>query len=382
MNWRRLDTLFTRLFLLMWAALVASHFIAFSVVVPSMGRGGPPPAGARSPGVPTMPSLPPGNPFNARPGPDAGPPRPGPPPNAGGPPHPGQRAMPAQALWLDYGIRILVIALAAALGARWLSAPMRRLSAAATALGQGLSERRPLPQIDEHAGTVEVRQAASVFNAMARRLQEQFDARSLHMAAISHDLRTPLTRMRMRLETSADPDAAANIADIHEMNELVDSSLAVLREQRDGEPPNVVDVTALLQALVDDHVELGHAASLDAGASMRVLAHPASLKRVVGNLLANAIRYGGCARVAVHAEAAGVRVTIDDDGPGIPPEQLAQAFQPWVRLESRPASDLWRGGHGLGLAIAKDLAERDGASLALRNRFEGGLRAELLLRAA
>jgi protein-histidine pros-kinase len=388
MNWRRFDTLGLRLFLLMWVTLVASHLVAFLLAVPLAEPGGGPAAG-RLTQLPTLPSLPPGNPFQTDATGPGGPGSPGGPP-PGEPPQPGTRpppspapggnapALPSAALWWDYGIRLLVIALGAALGARWLAEPMRRLSRAAGALAQGFAAGQPPPQLNEQQGTQEVRATARVFNRMARRLQEQFDARSLHMAATSHDLRTPLTRLRMRLESMPDPAAAAAIADIHEMDALIDSALAVLREQRDAAAPSAIDLGALLQSVVDDLAEQGQAVVLAAVPSARVRAHPAALRRIVDNLVGNALRHGGAARLSVQPLADGVALWVDDDGPGIPPELIEQVFQPWVRLGAGAASS----GHGLGLAIARDLAERDGGRLTLANRAEGGLRATLVLPAA
>ena len=169
---------------------------------------------------------------------------------------PDAATLPGPVRWLDYGIRALVIALGAALGARWLAAPMKRLARAAGSLSAGLPQGARPPTLDERHGTREMREAAAAFNLMARRLQEQFDARGLHMAGVSHDLRTPLTRLRMRLEAFEGPQAEAAVADIHEMDGLIDSSLAVLREQRDGTPPVVVDLVALVQARIDDLAEV------------------------------------------------------------------------------------------------------------------------------
>lgn len=156
MNWRRFDTLGLRLFLLMWVALVVSNLVAFRVAVPMIEPAGGPALGRP---LPTLPSLPPGNPFQAdapAPGGPAGPP-PGP---RSGPPEGGPRALPRAVLWWDYGVRLLLIALAAALGARWLAAPMRRLSGAASALATGLVPGRKPPQLDEQHGTREVRETA------------------------------------------------------------------------------------------------------------------------------------------------------------------------------------------------------------------------------
>lgn len=354
----RFDTLFVRLFLLLWITLVGSHFVAFSTVRNTMPAGGPPQG--------LMPP-PPGE-------------RPGPPPGAMAPPTPTMGTLPPSDLpmnsaLVDYGVRAAVMALAALLGARWLSAPMKRLSRAARDLSMGLGHGHAPPVLDEHAGTREVRDTARVFNAMAARLQEQFDARGMHMAALSHDLRTPLTRLRMRLEDAPPAVADGARADIHEMTEMMEGTLAVMREQREGRPPEPLDLRSLLEAIVDDRREMGDDVSLAAGGPAVAPARPAALRRIVDNLVGNALRYGGSAQLAITPDADGVNITVDDRGPGIPDAQLEQAFKPWVRLTTSHA----RSGHGLGLAIARDLAERDGGTLVLANRPQGGLRATLRL---
>ncbi len=370
MNWRRFDTLGLRLFVLMWVTLVVAHLVAFEFFVsfgPAGTPGGPPPRG-QAPQMPTLPSLPPGGPF------DKGPPQARP----AGPPPEGPRGLSRTALWIDYTLRGLVIALGAALGARWLAAPMKRLARASRELSQGLARGKPLPQLDEQRGTLEVREAARVFNGMARRLQEQFDARGMQLASVSHDLRTPLTRLRMRLEDAEPALADAAAADIHEMSEMIDATLEVLREQREASPAVAVDLQAMLAAVADDRVAAGQDVALEDTALPPVLARPTALRRVLANLVNNALRYGGNARLSARAEGRGVVVFVDDDGPGIPEDQLEAAFRPWVRLTQAHA----RSGHGLGLAIARDLAERDGGRLALENRAPHGLRARLWMPAA
>lgn len=375
MRIRRFDTLFLRLFVLMWVTLVVSHFVAYLSVTPGM----PPPG---QPGrfdlqrLPTLPSLPPGSPFTQPPTPSGSPPdaRPGPPPWS---PPPG-RELPTAALWLDYGVRMLVIALGAALGARWLSAPMRRLARASEDLADQLARPTPtVPVLDEQRGTVEVRAMARVFNQMATRIRAQFDARGLHMAAVSHDLRTPLTRLRMRLEHLTDKVARDAVADVHEMDALIDTTLTVLREQQGASPAQPVDLAALLQALADDSTEQGAPVSVEVPASLKVRAHPAALKRALGNLVSNALRHGGSAHLVATRNETHVLVHIDDNGPGIPPDRIERVFAPWVQLGDGGS----RGGfgHGLGLAIARDLIERDAGTVTLANRTDGGLRATVAL---
>lgn len=429
-NWRNLDTLFLRLFVLMWIALAGSHLVAYLVVTNLRNQQDLSTALSR---LPPLVSLPPGNPITGggMPGPGAGPGGPGP---AGGPWHGGpppmgmgggermapppfqppfpsqdgnagggdgrgpnpftgsgpgpQRMngpMPGNALWLDYGIRFVLIGLAAFLGARWLSRPMLRLSNAAGALSHGLDKGGKPPVIDEARGTVEVRNAAQIFNQMARRLREQFDARGLHMAAVSHDLRTPLTRLRMRIaQWPEGPAQQAAVSDIHEMDEMIGDTLAVLREQHDGSEARSIDLIAMLQAMVDDLADQGHGVVLAPAAPTRVRARTAALRRVIGNLVGNAIRHGGGAQISVATTPDGAVLCIDDQGPGIPEAQIGQSFEPWVRLADTPGATppelhSRAAGHGLGLAIARDLAERDGCRLSLHNRPEGGLRAQLVL---
>lgn len=404
---RRVDTLFLRLFLLMWVTLVLSHLVAFSVFSPAgtswVGRLSTQGATA----LPPLPSLPPGNPLSAsesRPpmAPQAPPEAGGPPPQSArsGPPQPPApsngfgpgamppmsvpapwRGLPATDLWLDYALRALLIGVGAALGARWLSGPMRRLAQASSSLSQGLHEGRSPTALDEAHGTVEVRATARAFNAMAAALKQQFDQRSLHMAAVSHDLRTPLTRLRLRLEQWPGEAARAAGEDIRVMDEMINLSLAVVREQSTGAPPALLDLGALLQSLADDRQEQRQPVRFvepdgdDAAHALRVRAHPASLRRIVDNLVDNALRYGRVARIACHRAQGQAVVTVDDDGPGISPDQLQHVLQPWVRLPTQGSTT----GSGLGLAIAHDLAQREGGHLRLENRSGGGLRAILTL---
>lgn len=404
------DTLFKRLFLLMWLALVVSHLCAFFTVRYFHGfDGGPgaPGAGATGP-MPVLPSLPPGGllphlppggapaaprgPADRPPpppdfgGPTGGPPRDGPhgPGGPGGPgPAAGGDGLPVNALWLDYFVRLVVIGAAAWGGARWLSSPMRKLARASAALGRSIKQRQPSPQLDEERGTLEVRQTAKVFNAMAQQLHTQFDAQGLLMAAISHDLRTPLARLRMRLEQVQDDEAQVQrcIADVREMDQLIGSVLGMMRDQHAAEARERIDARSLVQSLADDLAEQGQPVTVqnagDTGAAPIVMARPTSLKRVVGNLIGNAVRHGGSAHVSMALHDTEFRLVIDDDGPGIPPHQLDAVFQPFYRADTSRGSGA--PGSGLGLYIARDLVEREGGHIALANRLGGGLRATVTL---
>ena len=363
MQWfAKFDTLFVRLFLLMWATLVISHAAAFFSVrseppphdmhhTHANAPPAPPPSSSPMPSLPTFPSLPPSE-------------------------------LPFSMLSLDYAIRMLVMAVGAWIGARWLATPMRRLSQAAHTLSQGLgASTQPFTPLNEQHGTVEVREAAQVFNHMARQLSQQFDADRLHMAAVSHDLRTPLTRLRMRLALAQWPDEEqqnAAATDIHAMDELIGSTLAVLREQSEGSPARAVDVNTLLQAVVDDWAEqdahIAFTPSVQSSSALPSLplcvrGHPVALRRIVDNLVHNALRHSHAAvTVSAHRVGERVQIWVEDSGSGIDPRYLEDVFIPWVGSSSGSGM-----GFGLGLAIARDLARRDGGDVTLRNREEGGL---------
>lgn len=399
------DTLALRLFLLTWAALVVSHLLAWlavhavaglpapvaQVVEPAGGSGGPgSPVGPGGPGGPVGPGGPggPGGPA----GPPPGSPGPPGPPNGGPPlptlpslpPMPGMSPPPGAApqapgglplgmLALDYGVRLLVIGLAAWWGSRWLASPVRRLVDAAESLGPALAEGRPARRLDEHLGTREVQATATVFNRMSQQIQHLFRARGLMIAAISHDLRTPLTRMRMRVETAAMDDTVRQrcVSDLKEMNALIDTVLDVFREG-DTQQAQLqrTDIAALVQALVDDRAELGAPVRME-GTAPPAPADPVQLRRVLGNLLDNAQRYAGEATVTLGHDASAVWVDVEDRGPGIPGAQLDAMLQPFVRGED--SRNRASGGTGLGLFIARQLMLRMGGRLSLRNREGGGL---------
>lgn len=396
------DTLAKRLFLLMWAALVGSHLLAYTAVqfvhLDQLGQRGP---GAGS--LPTFPSLPPtpGVPDARSPGRDrpAPPPmhgergEPGPPdvgpdlhPDMGGPGPLPRRSpgLPTEVLLLDYGVRLLVIALAAWWGSRWLAAPVKKLVQASDALAAnirtGPDAGGPPPQLDESRGTREVREAARVFNSMALQLRRQFSQRALMVSAISHDLRTPLTRLRMRLETLGLPPEPLqrSVTDIREINALVDTVLEVFRGDSGAtEAAQASDVAALLQSMCDDLAEQGLAVSFEGESLVREI-QPQALRRVLGNLIGNALRYGGRADVKLQRdERGGMRILIEDNGPGIPEAQLETVFEPFYRVEA--SRNRHTGGMGLGLYIARDLTQRMGGTLKLSNRETGGLRAEVTL---
>lgn len=369
------DRIGLRLFLLMWAALALSHLAAWALVTRTlMAPGGSDARMARPPLHALGPDGPPPGGLADR----------GPPP--GGPGFGQPRAMPTfpslppdlpwRSSLVDYGVRMIVIALAAWWGSRWLARPVRRLVSAAQQLTPALSRGQPAPKLDEDDGTREVRDAAAVFNRMAAELSGQFEERGLMMAAISHDLRTPLTRMRLRLETG-EVEAKVRercIDDLREMNGLVESVIEVFRPA-EAVALQRVDLSALAQSAVDDLAETGADVAFE-GPPAVVDADPVALRRVVDNLVGNALRYAGSARVRVDLAAGVTRLVVEDDGPGIPEAELERVRQPFRRVEG--SRNRATGGTGLGLYIAQQLVRRQGAVLVLGNRPEGGLRAEVV----
>lgn len=372
---RAWDSLGLRLFLLMWAALALSHLVAWTLVTRTL----------MSPGGPDARPAPPGLHAHGPQGPGLdGRPRRGPPPGEAGatPPRmvPTFPSLPPELPWrssvLDYGVRLIIIALAAWWGSRWLARPVRRLVSAAQQLTPALARGQAAPKLDEQGGTREVREAAAVFNRMAAELGGQFEERGLMMAAISHDLRTPLTRMRLRLETG-EVEARVRercIDDLREMNQLVESVIEVFRPA-EATMLQRVDLSALAQSAVDDLAETGADATFS-GPLAVVEADPVALRRVVDNLVGNALRYAGQARVSVDLAAGVTRLIVEDDGPGIPEAELERVRQPFRRVEGSRNRET--GGTGLGLYIAQQLVRRQGAVLVLGNRAEGGLRVEVV----
>ena len=254
-----------------------------------------------------------------------------------------------------------------------MAKPMRGLAAAAGRLGRG----EAVEDIPE-AGPVETRETVRAFNLMRARLDRYVSDRTAMLAAVSHDLRTPITSLRLHAEFVEDLETRAKIvAALDEMQRMVEDALAFIREDARREETRSVDLHALVDAVAADLAELGRdIAVADSG---RVLAacRPAALRRALRNLLENAAVYGGRATVRIERDDEEVRVVVEDEGPGIPEADLERVFEPFVRLEASRSRDT--GGSGLGLAIARSIVRAHGGDIALRNRPEGGLRATVAL---
>jgi signal transduction histidine kinase len=256
---------------------------------------------------------------------------------------------------------------------RRVTAPLGLLAGAADRLGRDVAAA-PLAE----TGSAEMQRAARAFNRMQQRLRRLIESRTQMLAALSHDLRTPLTLLRLRTEEVADAaERDKMLATIGEMDEMIGSTLAFARDEVQAEPRRKVDIAALLASVVDDMADAGLPVTMTAAAPTIHDCQPAALKRALTNLLDNAVKYGKCARAAIANTGGGGEITIDDDGPGIPEAELAKVFQPFYRVEDSRSRDT--GGTGLGLAIAQAIVQAQGGELTLANRPGGGLRATIKL---
>lgn len=253
--------------------------------------------------------------------------------------------------------------------ARVATAPLTRLRQAAIGFGNDVEQ----PPIDEH-GPSDVREAARAFNRMQARLREHIEERATMLAAISHDLQTPMTRMRLRLEKIGDESVRAPILrDWHAMRHLVDEGLSLARAAHDRETPVLVDLNSLIDTVVADATDAGLAAHYSGRSDIEIWLAPTSIGRCLSNLVANAAIHGGGAEILVDDVGADVVVAVLDRGPGIAADRIAAMMRPFVQA-GQPGR-----GSGLGLPIAKLLAERNGARLDIDNREGGGLVARLTL---
>jgi signal transduction histidine kinase len=270
-------------------------------------------------------------------------------------------------------ITVLALSLLFVLGvavllARHLTRPLGRLSAAAQAAGRGDRSAR-VPE----EGAREMREAAAAFNAMQAEIS-QFDAERMRMvAAVGHDLRTPMTSLRIRAEMVEDPDQrAAMIRTLDEMTVMADGLVSYARDGQDAEDAEPLDLAKLLEELC---ARLG--ARCDVAGKVRIRGRRVGLGRAFGNLVDNALRYGGTAAVTLSQDERDAVVHIEDDGPGIPPDRQAAMFQPFTRGDDSRSPGT--GGAGLGLSIARTIIHAHGGRIALENRDAGGLRVTVTL---
>lgn len=259
----------------------------------------------------------------------------------------------------------LVLTICAILIARGIAGPMRSLATAAEALGRGEAVR-PLPEV----GSRDIRQTAAAFNRMRERLQRFIEDRTRLLAAIGHDLRTPITTLRLRAEfVSDDENRERMLATLDELRATTEATLTFAREDAAEEQTRSVDVGALVESLCEDLSEIDLDVAVAQSAPVVCRCRPDALKRAVRNLVENAVRYGERARVSVRPRPDAVDIMVEDDGPGIPTEAMEAVFAPFFRLETSRNRET--GGIGLGLSIARNIARHHGGDIHFTNTGTG-----------
>lgn len=269
-------------------------------------------------------------------------------------------ALIAMAVWLAYR----------------LSTPLQRLSEASIAMARGQTVT-PVPE----TGPTVLRNAAHAFNTMSRRLMATLENQRVLLASIAHDLRTPITSLRIKSEFIEDAELRDKMNEsLDELQTTTEAALEAARTGMGEEPSREVDVSALIESMCADLSDMGGDVAFEEGASVRAVCRPNEIRRAARNLVQNALRYGQRARVCVGAGDGVVSIVVDDDGPGLTAAEIEKVFDPFVRLESSRSRDT--GGLGLGLTLARAMARGHGGDITLANREGGGLRATLTLNAA
>jgi signal transduction histidine kinase len=278
---------------------------------------------------------------------------------------------PAWLAWI-LAIQLIVLATCAWCAARLVTRPLGRFAAAADSLGPDLSALKLAED-----GPEELEHAARAFNAMQQRMAGYMAERVEILAAISHDLQTPITRMRLRTELmDSRRDQIKFLSDLDTMHALVREGVTYARTLHGTtEPPCRIDARALLESLVSDYEDAGQRVVLEGRIDEPVVTLPNALRRILMNLVDNALKFGSTVHIRAHIGADCLVIAVIDNGPGISPDQLQAVFKPFYRVDC--ARNQSAGGSGLGLAIARQLAAAMGAELSLHNRNEGGLEARL-----
>ena len=277
----------------------------------------------------------------------------------------------------DYRLIILLflfsITVLAYLVARMTTRPLKQLAQAAKDLGNDINHPPLKP-----AGASEIRQASAAFNAMQARIRQYIFQRTQMLAAITHDLQTPLTRMRLRLEKVGDPELQQRlVGDLSAMQEMVREGLDLARSMDSSERMQVLDLDSLLGSVCCDATDAGQQVDIRGKINRALMGRPMALRRCLVNLIDNAVKYGLRASVSVASVGGQAVIKIVDDGPGIAPGEQARVFEPFYRIETSRSRE--SGGTGLGLTIARNIAEQHGGSITLGNHPNGGLEVTLVL---
>ncbi|MBP6013569.1 MAG: hypothetical protein KBA31_15185 [Alphaproteobacteria bacterium] len=276
-------------------------------------------------------------------------------------------------LLLSAGVASLALLIVSVSLAYRLSLPLQRLSMASTAMAAGKAGP-PIPE----SGPFVLRNAARAFNTMSQRLMTMLENQRTLLGSIAHDLRTPITSLRLKSEFIDEADVKAGMcASLDELQATTEAALDAARTGMGEEPLRDVDVAALIESVCSDLADLGQDVQFREAAAAPAQCRPNEIKRAVRNLIENAVKYGKRARVAIESELKFVSVFVDDDGDGLRAETVARVFEPFARGEGVPAK-----GFGLGLTLARAIARGHGGDVALANREGGGMRATLMLRRA
>lgn len=284
------------------------------------------------------------------------------------------RGPPIQPFIFVLSISLLAVAVAAGFAARWIYRPLEDLARASSALGRG-EKHTPLPVL----GPRDLRKVMQAFNTMATRLEGTLQSQKDVLVAIGHDLRTPLTAMRIRaamIEDESEREKMERALD--ELQSLTEAALQAGTSSLRTDEKLMTDIGALVESLSEDLQDIGQPVTFrDSADRMVVRAWPEDLTRALRNIIMNAVRYGERARVQLEERGADCAIIIDDDGPGIPETQMQAVFEPLVRLEK--SRNTQTGGHGLGLHISRNIILAHGGRIELSNRPEGGCRATVIL---
>lgn len=281
--------------------------------------------------------------------------------------------------WLALAAWMVVVGagvtLVALVMAHRVTRPFAILEAAVNSVGpDGVLAHMP------EVGSGEMRQTAAALNRLSDRLKSAMESRMRLVAAAGHDLRTPMTRMRLRAEFLPEEDRASWLADIDELEAIADSAIRLVREEGAGEDAGPVALDALVRETVQELTDSRLPVQLGQVTPLTVTAGPLALKRALRNLVTNAATHGGGARVQLHPDGEQAQLVIDDNGPGIPDPLIPRVFEPFFR--ANPGRSQITKGAGLGLAIAREIVERSGGTIEIANRPEGGLRQVVRLRLA
>ena len=276
-------------------------------------------------------------------------------------------------LLLSLAVLLAAVIAVSLVAVRWATRPLKALADAADELGRNIG-RPPMPE----KGPAEVMRAARAFNTMQQRLASYIRERTATLAAMSHDLKTPVSRLRLRAELLEDSEVKKKIAqDLEEMESMIQGTLEFMRGGESAEKARPLDVKALLESLQADAQITGAEVAIEGAPSRPFTGRPQALKRCLGNLLDNALKYGKSALLLVDDAPEHLTIRVRDRGPGIPEPELERVFEPFHRLEGSRSRDT--GGTGLGLSIARQIAQLHGGSLSLHNLAQGGLEAVLTL---